>query len=208
MQDTNTQTKPATCAICGKELFTVTVDGKPTIVNGADPWPIFDDGDRVCCDNCNTLFVQPVRMALDLHDADRLEWIAAHMHEFCCTDPAIDSVATLAAAQPLAPNHDHLHTNGRKYLVPTMQDHLDNLKAVFGWLEQVSIHAEECYRMVDGASDDKPELEEMSGYEMGRSIYKLADELERLRSVADEAAHWADDAIDAWKSALNRTEVR
>lgn len=40
------------CCICGKEF----------VGWGNNPWPIVDEEDARCCDNCNTMYVVPARI--------------------------------------------------------------------------------------------------------------------------------------------------
>lgn len=44
--------KAKKCCICGKEF----------VGWGNNPWPVNNDDDAVCCDDCNLLYVIPARM--------------------------------------------------------------------------------------------------------------------------------------------------
>ena len=46
------------CCICGKE-----VDGW-----GNNPWPVVDDKDARCCDDCHARYIMPARLAMMSND--------------------------------------------------------------------------------------------------------------------------------------------
>lgn len=64
-------TKPVKCCICGEEIPPVVRNGHVLTIGQNNPWPFFaHNEDKVCCNDCNAMYVLPARFCVDVADRE------------------------------------------------------------------------------------------------------------------------------------------